>query len=154
MAQFDEKKARFLDTLYALASEDDFASAVLPHFAELMGTPSSNVAVMDTSVETYTQHIFGIDKEILDRNGAHFFPLNPWVKAGFVENAADPTAYARPTIRTGAQLVPHAEYRESAYYRDFNRFTGVGDDMLATFLPFDHRTASFAVSIGGRLFGT
>ncbi len=152
MARFDGTRDRFIDTLYALAVEEDFASAVLPHLAGVFGTSSSNAAVMDTRTLSYTQHIFGIDPKLLETNGAHFFPQNPWVKAGFDENAANPTAYAQPTVRTGAELVPYRVYRESEYYRDFNRFTGVGDDMMAMFLPIDHRTVALAVSAGGRLF--
>lgn len=148
---FDNLRDEFIDALYGLALEDNFTSAVLPLFADLMGAPSSNVGVMDRVTQNYDHDIFGIDVSAL-QGGEHYFPLNPWVKAGFVEDAVNGTAYTRPTVRTGSQLVPYNKYCETEFYRDFNRFTGVGDDMLATFFPYERGTVAFAVSVGGRLF--
>jgi DNA-binding CsgD family transcriptional regulator len=144
---------QFIDTLFALSIEPEFATAILPHFANVMGTPSSNIGVMDTRAQTYTHEVYGLDQEFLQKHGERYFPMNPWVRAGFVEEQMNPGAYAKPTVRLGSRLVPYREYEETEFYRDFNRHTGVGDDMLATFLPLDNHVVAFAASVGGRLFG-
>lgn len=143
----------FLDALYGLCLDDTFLDDILPFFAAVMGTHSSNYAAVDLSTGHIHQKIIGIDPDYLARNGPDCLAKNPWVNEAYRDWSRNPAAWAAPRSTHGAELIPVSAYRETEYYRDFNRFTGAGDDMITTHAPIGTRMVGLAASTGGRIFG-
>ena len=143
---------QFLDVLYGSAPDPDFLTALLPHFASVMGTHSANVATVRLADGFIDQTIIGIDEGLLARGAEHYLPRNPWVKAAAEDWQRNPAHWAVARFTHGAELVPTAIYRETEYYRDFNRHTGVGDDMISIHAPVNGYQVGFGASVGGRCF--
>ena len=147
------KEEQFLDVLYGTTPDPGFLTALLPHFASVMGTHSANVATVRlTDGAIIDQTIIGVDESLLARGAEHYLPRNPLVMAAAEDWQRNPAHCAVARFTHGAELVPTEVYRETEYYRDFNRFTGVGDDMISIHTPVNGHQVGFGASIGGRCF--
>jgi DNA-binding CsgD family transcriptional regulator len=121
----------FLDRLYAASVEPDGWDRVMHALMGLFRTDMAHVGMHDVVThETRKSSFYGYDLERLEREGAYYFTVDPWGGAIAADLASVHRRPEAPVTYHGGTLVPHTQFRESEYYRDFGRFMNCDDFLL------------------------